>query len=141
MLSVLITTFFALAVLVLLKRAFSAPRLSFPPGPPSKPLIGNILHAPTGAIWEVFSQWKDVYGECVISSINEPSRLTRWILGDLVFLHGLGNNILVVNSLETVNELFESRWKTYSHRPHFTVVGELMGVEKVRDLSSWTRYI
>ncbi|KAJ7037367.1 cytochrome P450 [Mycena alexandri] len=51
--------------------------------------------------------------------------------GDLVYLHGLGNSVLIVNSLSSVQELFEKRWNIYSHRPIFTAVGELMGVDQV----------
>ncbi|KAF5344480.1 hypothetical protein D9758_014138 [Tetrapyrgos nigripes] len=83
----------------------------YPPGPPSKPLIGNILHAPNHGAWKVFTEWSKTYG-------------------NLVFLHGLGNKVLVVNNIELIAELFEQRWSTYSHRPTFTVVGELMGVDQ-----------
>jgi hypothetical protein len=51
--------------------------------------------------------------------------------GDLVYLHGLGNRVLIVNSLPSINELLGKRWSTYSDRPTFTAVGELMGVEQV----------
>ncbi|KAJ7151718.1 cytochrome P450 [Mycena filopes] len=83
----------------------------FPPGPSTRPIVGNILKLPTGAAWHQFLSWKKEYG-------------------DLVYLHGLGSSVLVVNSLPSVQELFEKRWKIYSHRPIFTAVGELMGVNQ-----------
>jgi hypothetical protein len=39
--------------------------------------------------------------------------------------------MLIVNSLESVNELFGKRGSIYSHRTTFTAVGELMGFDKV----------
>lgn len=52
-------------------------------------------------------------------------------LGDLVFFYGLGNNLLVLNSMEAINDLLEKRGQIYSDRPIFTVVGELMGLNQV----------
>ena len=52
--------------------------------------------------------------------------------GDLVFFHGLGNNILVLNSMKAINDLLEKRGSIYSDRPSFTVVGDLMGLGQVR---------
>lgn len=49
-------------------------------------------------------------------------------LGDLVFFHGLGNNVLILNSMEAITDLLDKRGNIYSHRPIFTVVGELMAL-------------
>ncbi|KAI0704552.1 cytochrome P450 [Earliella scabrosa] len=84
-------------------------RRRYPPGPPSRPLVGNLLALPLTAAWHRLTSYKDIYG-------------------DLIFFHGLGNRVLVVNSLKTVNELLEKRSGVYSDRPFFTVVGELMGL-------------
>ncbi|THH16796.1 hypothetical protein EW146_g3913 [Bondarzewia mesenterica] len=81
-----------------------------PPGPPVKPVVGNIFAVPlaTGA-WKTFTQYKEQYG-------------------DLVYLHGLGTKVLVLNSIEIINDLLDKRGNIYSHRPVFTVVGELMAL-------------
>lgn len=55
----------------------------------------------------------------------------KWCLGNLLHIHGLGNNILVLNDIMAVNDLLDKRGAIYSHRPTFTVVGELMGLGKV----------
>ena len=52
--------------------------------------------------------------------------------GDLIFFHGFGNNILVLNSMKTINDLLDKRGEIYSDRPVFTVVGELMGLGQVK---------
>ncbi|KAL0959324.1 hypothetical protein HGRIS_014585 [Hohenbuehelia grisea] len=83
--------------------------LPTPPGPPSQPLIGNILQVSPQGAWLSFTELRPKYG-------------------DLIFFHGLGNSILVLNSLKAINDLFDKRGNNYSNRPSFTVVGELMGL-------------
>ncbi|KAJ7152703.1 cytochrome P450 [Mycena crocata] len=97
---------------LLLRSAFGRRNHSFPPGPPSKgPFIGNILHLPREAPWYTLKKWEKEYG-------------------DLVYLHGFGMGMLIVNSLDSVNELFGKRGAIYSHRTTFTALGELMGFDK-----------
>ncbi|KAJ7291647.1 cytochrome P450 [Mycena rebaudengoi] len=103
--------FASCAVGYLLLRIRRRDHLSVPPGPPTHPLIGNILKLPSDAPWHTLLDYKKEYG-------------------DLVYLHGLGNRVLIVNSLPSINELLGKRWSTYSDRPTFTAVGELMGVEQ-----------
>lgn len=57
--------------------------------------------------------------------------LTRGGSGDVVGLRALGTNIIVLNSLDTINDLLDKRGTNYSHRPVFTVVGELMELDNV----------
>lgn len=52
--------------------------------------------------------------------------------GDLVYFHGLGYKVLVINSMKAITDLFEKRHSIYSDRPAFTVVGELMRLGQVR---------
>ncbi|THH21271.1 hypothetical protein EW146_g251 [Bondarzewia mesenterica] len=99
--------FLAILCIVTYRRRF-AKLPQTPPGPPAKPLIGNIFQVPLAAgAWKDFTRYKEQYG-------------------DLVFLHGLGTNVLVLNSMKAINDLFDKRGNIYSHRPIFTVVGELM---------------
>ncbi|GJE90538.1 cytochrome P450 [Phanerochaete sordida] len=80
-----------------------------PPGPPAAPLVGNILAIPAKAAWIKLQLYKRDYG-------------------DLVFFHGLGNSVLVLNTMDAIADLLEQRAEVYSDRPAFTVVGELMGL-------------
>ncbi|TFY62807.1 hypothetical protein EVG20_g6561 [Dentipellis fragilis] len=86
-------------------------RLPFAPGPPTRLLLGNILHIPTRDPWLKFTEWRKQYG-------------------DVVYLHGLGNSFLVLNSLDAVTDLLEKRGAVYSDRPVFAMVGELMGLDR-----------
>ncbi|KAJ7626268.1 cytochrome P450 [Mycena polygramma] len=83
----------------------------YPPGPPGYPIIGNILDVSPLGPWIKFTQYKEKYG-------------------DLIFFHGLGNHVLVLNSLKAMNDLLDKQGGTFSHRPVFTVVGELMGLDQ-----------
>ncbi|KAL5536470.1 hypothetical protein ACEPAF_292 [Sanghuangporus sanghuang] len=80
-----------------------------PPGPAKFPFVGSILKVPPCGAWLTFSKYRDIYG-------------------DLLHFQGLGNNVLVLNSLEAINDLLDKRGNNYSHRPIFTVAGELMGL-------------
>ncbi|KAF9559433.1 cytochrome P450 [Agrocybe pediades] len=83
--------------------------LPYPPGPPRYPIIGNLLHLPLSYQWIAFDKW------------------CRQQETELLYFSGAGFNVLVVNSLEAVTELFERKWSIYSHRPKFPMVCDLMG--------------
>ncbi|KAG1717490.1 cytochrome P450 [Suillus lakei] len=82
---------------------------SLPPGPPPKPLIGNYLDVPKAEPWKKFSQWRKLYG-------------------DLVYVNVLGNNLLILNDMESMRELLEKKSQKYSDRPSF-VMAKYMGIE------------
>ncbi|OSC96472.1 cytochrome P450 [Trametes coccinea BRFM310] len=99
-----------LATVALLVRYVRSRRASkYPPGPPGKPFVGNILDVSPQGAWVKFTSYKDIYG-------------------DIVYFHGLGNSVLVLNSLEVIADLLEKKASSYSDRPTFTVVGELMNL-------------
>lgn len=62
--------FMAIAILLattaIVWRYTLRPRRTLPPGPPSLPIIGNILNVPPHAPWIPFTKFQDVYGECIV---------------------------------------------------------------------------
>ena len=112
-------------------RNSSGPHRYPPPGPPARPIIGNILSFPPTGGWYILTEYKKKYGMSTKKCSSEWLDKGSGHLGDLVFFHGLGNNILVLNSLKVINEFLEKRGDKYSDRPSFTVVGELMGLGQV----------
>ncbi|KAJ7159322.1 cytochrome P450 [Mycena crocata] len=88
-----------------------------PPGPRGKPIIGNLLDVPFKNPWAVFEAWKRKYGSIVHMNI-------------------FGNSIVVLNSMETVVDLLEKRAANYSHRPVFTMAGELIGLDNAIGLNN-----
>ncbi|KAH6893746.1 cytochrome P450 [Coprinopsis sp. MPI-PUGE-AT-0042] len=106
--SVWVTVGFALASGALAMKALRSRRqLPLPPGPKGLPLIGNVLQLPSEEPWKVYLDWAEQYG-------------------DLVYLEALGQPILVINSLPTINALLSRRAQNYSHRVYSPII-ELMG--------------
>ncbi|KAH9918271.1 cytochrome P450 [Fomitopsis serialis] len=83
----------------------------YPPGPPRRWIVGNLLDIPSSVDLTRFKLWKDTYG-------------------DVVYLNALGYSILVLNTARAINDLLAKRGENYSHRPIFVMSGELMGLNK-----------
>ncbi|KAF9018942.1 cytochrome P450 [Hymenopellis radicata] len=92
--------------------------LPFPPGPPTWPVVGNILALLNPQRWQLLYRYKQQHG-------------------DIVYLHGLGNSVLALNTMEAIEDLLVKRGNIYSHRPIFTVVGELIGLDNSTPLLSY----
>ncbi|KIY48888.1 cytochrome P450 [Fistulina hepatica ATCC 64428] len=91
-------TLIALSILVKFVASIRKRSLPLPPGPPGLPLIGNIYKIPTHSAWEKYTEWSDHYG-------------------DVICLHGLGRNIVIVNSLDSARALLDKKSLIYSDRP------------------------
>ncbi|KAG5731004.1 O-methylsterigmatocystin oxidoreductase [Termitomyces sp. T112] len=81
-----------------------------PPGPGAYPFVGSLLSFPLNYPWKRFANGAEN--------------------GDLIYYHGLGNSILVLNSLESNIDLLVRRGTVYSGRPHFVVACELLDLVK-----------
>ncbi|KAF5367913.1 hypothetical protein D9757_007761 [Collybiopsis confluens] len=79
----------------------------YPPGPFRWPIIGSMFSMPTNKSWLQFTAWKETYG-------------------DLIYLNVFGKPVLVLNSIEAINDLFEKRSNNYSDRPQ-RIMGNLSG--------------
>ncbi|KAH6899202.1 cytochrome P450 [Coprinopsis sp. MPI-PUGE-AT-0042] len=97
----------ALALGVLLVWQSSRRTQPTPPGPRKFPVVGNMLSMPSKRQWEVFRDWKAVYG-------------------DLAYLEGFGQRILAVNSLPLAQKLLVNRAANYSDRG-WTPLGDIIG--------------
>ncbi|KIY43463.1 cytochrome P450, partial [Fistulina hepatica ATCC 64428] len=82
-----------------------------PPGPKRRLLIGNALEFPRLHSWNKFNEWREQYG-------------------DIVYAEVLGKSIVVLNSLDTINDLLEKRATYFTSRPKLVVVGELMSLNE-----------
>ncbi|KAG2008668.1 cytochrome P450 [Coprinopsis cinerea AmutBmut pab1-1] len=71
--------------------------LPLPPGPKGLPILGNLLQIPFEYPWKMYAEWKKQYG-------------------DIIYLEALGQKILVLNSLETIEALLVKRAANYSDR-------------------------
>ncbi|KAF8993245.1 cytochrome P450 [Cyathus striatus] len=103
--------FFILLLIVRIKRFTSSRSTRLPPGPPGRPVIGNLLDIP------------------------EPRPGRNSMSGNEHMAFGKG--ILVLNSLQAVVDLLEKRSDIYSDRPTFTMVGEMMGLDNSMPMLSY----
>ncbi|KAF9025348.1 cytochrome P450 [Hymenopellis radicata] len=86
-------------------------QLPYPPGPRRDPFIGHLRSMPLlEEQADVFHEWAKTYG-------------------DVIFLEVLGKKLLILDSVEAVNDLLEKRSPNYSNRPTFPMFA-LMGLNK-----------
>ena len=86
-----------------------------PPGPPRRPIIGNLLDLPKEQDWLQWAKHRKLYGP--ISSVS-------------VF----GYNIIVVNDLQIAQDIMEKRSAIYSDRPRVPFGGDMVGWGKTTAL-------
>ncbi|KAJ6570601.1 cytochrome P450 [Mycena vulgaris] len=87
------------------KRRSSHPPL--PPGPAADPIIGHFRVIPASGQAKMFYEWSKIYG-------------------DVIHLHSLGRDVIVLNSHQAATDLLDKRGAIYSDRPKM-VISELMG--------------
>ncbi|OCH86925.1 cytochrome P450 [Obba rivulosa] len=110
-LGIVLLTLTACYVLRRYVRISGARSLPCPPGPPTLPVIGNIMDMGPPSAWLKFTEYERTYG-------------------NLVYFQGLGKSVLVVNSLKAMDELLEKRAKKYSDRP-VLIFGNLAGFNRI----------
>ena len=101
-----------------------------PPGPKRRWLVGNLLDYPTLYPWKTFNDWKAVYGTN-IDTLAYAHLILHGSPGDVVYLEVLGKPMLILNSMDAVNDLLDKRGDIYSCRPTLTMGGELVGFDQV----------
>ncbi|KAJ8088035.1 hypothetical protein PM082_013586 [Marasmius tenuissimus] len=102
----------ALAVLIVfILLSLTRKHSKLPPGPPSYPLVGNLLSIP---------------------GTQKPRKLRDMagLYGDITFFHGLGQRILIINNRRAMSEIIIKRCDVSSGRPVLTMCGELVGYTK-----------
>ncbi|KAJ8508608.1 hypothetical protein ONZ45_g9132 [Pleurotus djamor] len=85
--------------------------LPLPPGPRKLPVIGNLLSAPTKYQWVKYAQWSKELGS------------------DILHLQVLGTSMIVLNSVDSVQEILNHRSALTSGRSLSTMLNKLMGWE------------
>ncbi|KAF8656961.1 hypothetical protein AX16_002316 [Volvariella volvacea WC 439] len=84
-------------------------KFSLPPGPPGRFLIGNALNIPKRDEWKVYAEWGKIY---------DP---------DVIHLNLAGRSMIIINSIDAAKELLERRSASYSSKPTFPMICEVMG--------------
>ncbi|KAK0472767.1 cytochrome P450 [Armillaria novae-zelandiae] len=93
-----------LAALLVWKRSSS---FRYAPGPYRWPVAGNAFQVSTEQSWLQFSAWGREFG-------------------DMVYLRIFSRSLLILNSTESIKDLFEKKSSNFSDRPR-RVMGELSG--------------
>ncbi|KAF9061653.1 cytochrome P450 [Rhodocollybia butyracea] len=86
-------------------------RKRYPPGPRGYPIIGNLFDLPKRDEWVAYKEMSSKYNS------------------DIIHLNVFGSSIVVVNSLEVAQDLFDKRSSIYSDRPRMPMLNELIGFD------------
>ncbi|KAF8161643.1 cytochrome P450 [Crassisporium funariophilum] len=113
--SSVLSTAFAFLVVFVIRRFFQdwtnrRKHGPYPPGPKPKFLIGNMFDFP------------------ITNAAASYVELGKKYNSDILFLTTLGHHLLIVNTREVADELFERRSRLYSDRPWIPIT-DLMGLE------------
>ena len=96
--------------------------LPYPPGPPSQPLIGNILDIPKDAPWIEYADMSKKYGMRENSCDMCSHKLKSAFQGDIICFRVFSQVIVVLCSLSAVKDLLEKRGEIYSERPTLPIL-------------------
>jgi hypothetical protein len=110
----------------------------YPPGPWRLPILGSLIHFSTFHPWIKCTEWGKTYG---IMNYCSTVCVLKFFSGDIVYLSGLGNSIIILNSLDAITDLLSKRGHLFSDRPVFTMAGELMGLDRVSLLFHCTVHV
>ncbi|KAK7024048.1 O-methylsterigmatocystin oxidoreductase [Favolaschia claudopus] len=101
------------AGIIFIYAVFKQRSKSYPPGPPSLPILGVAHLHPQVEFWRTYAEWGRRYG-----------------INGLISFHILGRRMVIINTMEDAINLLNKRSGVYSDRPFPTMAGVLMRREK-----------
>lgn len=96
--------------------------LPYPPGPPSRPMIRNLLDISTEAPWTAYADMSKKYGRRYILGKYQFPQLKPTFQGDVICFRVFNQVIIVLSSLSAIKDLFEKRAESYSDRPSLPIL-------------------
>jgi len=119
----LITLLLSISLAAYLRARSGRQRLA--PGPKAHWFLGNAAQIPAEKPWLWYTKLHEEYGAAV--NVVEP-RIYSWslvIAGDVVRLTVPGRDLIILNTLESVQDLFMGRSTIYSDRGRQVMTGEM----------------
>lgn len=89
-----------------------------PPGPPGEPILGHLRVVPSHSPEYTYIEWSKKYKS------------------DILSVNILGQNVIILNSVQAAQDLLSKRGANYSDRPRF-VLFEVMGWGKTLTFLRW----
>jgi hypothetical protein len=96
--------------------------LSYPPRPPSWPVIGNFFDIPKDKPWIAYTDISKKYGRRYILGTTGSPQLNCAFLGDIIYLRTFSKAIVVLSSFSAIKDLLEKRGEYYSDRPSLPIM-------------------
>jgi hypothetical protein len=102
-----------------------SPWRKLPPSPWRLPILGNALQLRDKS-WLLSKDCKERFGEFSNCITKWSLRFLRTLAGEIMYLDGAGQPVVVCNSLKSAFEIFERRSANYSDRPRFVMAQEIL---------------
>jgi len=112
-----------LATKLLIQRHKNATTTPYPPGPKPLLFIGNALDFPKADAGREYVNWGIKYNSPLCFSATLQPLVLHHTAGNILHATAFGTHIIVVNSRQIADDLFENRANIYSDRPVSPVVG------------------
>ena len=98
--------------------------LSYPPGPPSWSVIGNLLDVPKETPWSAYADMSKKYGEhnTLWHWDTDSPQLNPAFEGDIICFRVLFQVVVVLCLLSAIKDLLEKRGTIYSERPLLPII-------------------
>src|SRR6267154_3927535 len=102
-----------------------SPWRKLPPSPRRLPILGNALQLRDKS-WLLSKDCKERFGEFYRLYTQVDTKVFTDIAGEIMYLDGAGQPVVVCNSLKSAFEIFERRSANYSDRPRFVMAQEIL---------------
>ena len=102
-----------------------SPWRKLPPSPRRLPILGNALQLRDKS-WLLSKDCKERFGESTEYIPKVDAKVSTDVVGEIMYLDGAGQPMVVCNSLKSAFEILERRSANYSDRPRYIMAREIL---------------